>query len=213
MSDYYRKSYYQNPAVAESYDRERFAHRRGIERDKALRSALARALKLIPGVRSILDLPCGTGRLTGFFTERCYKYFGSDIAHEMLSVLTDQQPPGMKTALLRCDGEAIALKENAVDCVAGIRLFQLEIPDDVKLQILKEMRRVSRQWLIIEHMYVGSMRSFGKLRYSIYKWCRRERQLPVMDPAVLAAGWHEYRRVPLKGMKNWVGIYRKDALD
>jgi hypothetical protein len=75
------------------------------------------------------------------------------------------------------------------------------------------MRRVSRQWLIIEHMYVGSMRSFGKLRSSIYKWCGRERQLPVMDPAVLAAGWHEYQRVPLKGMKNWVGIYRKDALD
>jgi len=211
MADYHRKHFYQDKSVAESYHEERFSHRRGVQRDKALRIAMARALEFVPGVRTILDLPCGTGRFTSFFCDRGLRYFGTDIAREMLDVLIgDHSVKNPSLTLIQSDGEMLSFKDNAFDCVVSIRLFQL-IPQSVKVQVLKEMRRVSNQWLIVELMYVRSIREFGKARYLLYKLLGRDDALPVLDQDVLDAGWVEYKRIPLKGMKNWIGIYRKNA--
>jgi SAM-dependent methyltransferase len=209
VTDYPRKYFYQDKAVAESYYGERFTHRRGIQRDRALRKALARALPWVADARTVLDLPCGTGRFTEFLCERELSYFGADVAHEMLEVLAGDHPArNLYSRLIRCDGEFLPFKDNAFDCVISIRLFQL-IPQEAKLAILKEMRRVSRQWLIVERMYARSMRDFGKARYLLCKMLGREDALPVLDQEIVDAGWKEFKRIPLKGMKNWVGIYRK----
>jgi ubiquinone/menaquinone biosynthesis C-methylase UbiE len=211
MQDYCRKHFYRDKSVAESYHEERFTHRRGIERDKALRIAVARALEFLPTIRTVLDLPCGTGRFTSFFCDRGLKYFGADIAREMLDVLVrDHRSKKITPMLVQSDGEMLAFKDNAFDCVVSIRLFQL-IPQEVKVQVLKEMRRVSNQWLIVELMYVRSMREFGKTRYWLHKLLGRDRQFPVLDQDILDAGWVEHKRIPLKRMKNWIGIYRKGA--
>jgi SAM-dependent methyltransferase len=209
VTDYPRKYFYQDKAVAESYYGERFTHRRGMQRDRALRKALARAFQSVPGVRTVLDLPCGTGRFTEFFCERDLAYFGTDIACEMLEVLARDHPArNLQSRLIRCDGEFLPFKDDAFDCVVSIRLFQL-IPPEAKLAILKEMRRVSKQWLIVERMYAQSMRDFGRARYLLCKLLGREHALPVLDHEIVEAGWREFKRIPLKGMKNWVGIYRK----
>lgn len=209
MTDYQRKYFYRDKSVAESYHRERFTHRRGIQRDRALRKAMDRALKWVPEVRSLLDLPCGTGRFTEFFCARDLNYFATDISQEMLDVLLRDHPArNLRSKLIRCDGEFMPFKDNAFDCVVCIRLFQL-IPQAAKADILKEMRRVSNKWLIVECMYPASMRAFGKTRYFLYKLLGREAAMPVLDQEITDAGWEEFKRIPLKGMKNWVGIYRK----
>jgi len=211
MADYPKKHFYRNPSVAESYHQERFSHRRGMQRDKALRVALARALDAVRGIRTVLDLPCGTGRFTEFFCERGLRYVGADISREMLEVLVHDhgaQNPGIRLA--QSDGEMLSFKDNSFDGVVSIRLFQL-IPREAKIQVLKEMRRVSSRWLIVELMYVRSMREFGKGKYFLYKLLGREKALPVLDQDILDAGWVEHKRIPLKGMKNWIGIYRKTA--
>ena len=94
--------------------------------------------------------------------------------------------------------------------VVSIRLFQL-ILQAVKVHVLKELGRVSIRWLVVELMYVPSMREFGKVTYLLYKLLGRDDAFPVLDQDVLDAGWVEYKRIPLRGMKNWIGIYRKDA--
>jgi len=209
MADYERKHFYKDKAVAESYHEQRFSHRRGMARDKALRIALARALALVPSLRTVLDLPCGTGRFTSFLCDCGLRYFGADVALEMLEVLV-RDHAAMALTLIQCEGEALPFIDNAFDCVLSIRLFQL-IPRTAKIQVLKEMRRVSNQWLIVELMYVRSMREFGRIKYFLYKLFGKESALPVLDQNVLDAGWVEYKRIPLKGMKNWIGIYRKSA--
>ncbi len=209
MTDYPRKQFYQSKAVAESYHGERFTHRRGIQRDKALRKALARALQCTPEVRTVLDLPCGAGRFTEFFCERSLAYFGTDVAHEMMEVLRRDHPArNLQSKLIQSDGEFLPFKDNAFDCVVSIRLFQL-IPKEAKTAILKEMWRVSRKWLIVERMYAQSMRDFGRARYLLCKLLGREDELPVLDREIVGAGWKEFKRIPLRGMKNWVGIYQK----
>lgn len=209
MSEYQRKYFYQDRQVAESYHGERFTHRRGIQRDRALRKAMHRALQCVPDARTLLDVPCGTGRFTEFLCSRSKNYFGADISQEMLAVLArDNAERIPRSKLIRCDGEFMPFKENAFDCVISIRLFQL-IPQPAKLDILKEMRRVSNKWLIVECMYPPSMRAFGKVRYLLYKLLRLDKAMPVLDQDIVDAGWKEFKRIPLKGMKNWVGIYRK----
>ena len=44
----------------------------------------ARRLPPTTGVRTILDLPCGTGRFTGALAREGYELVGSDISLEML---------------------------------------------------------------------------------------------------------------------------------
>ena len=212
LSDYARKHFYQNKAVAESYHAERFTHRRGIQRDKALRKALTRALEWIPDARTVLDLPSGTGRFTEFFCAHERSYFGTDVSHEMLDVLRRDHPArNLQSKLIQGDGEFLPFKDNAFDCVVSIRLFQL-IPKEAKTAILKEMWRVSRKWLIVERMYARSMRDFGRARYLLYKMLGRESELPALDREIVDAGWKEFKKIPLRGMKNWVGIYRKSDL-
>lgn len=209
MIDYPRKHFYKDKAVADSYYRERFTHKRGIRRDRALRAALDRALRWIPDVRSVLDLPSGTGRFTEFLCERGLDYFGTDVSHEMLEVLARDNPArNLQSRLIQCDGESLPFKDNSFDCVVTIRLFQL-IPSEAKIAILKEMLRVSKKWLVVERMYPQSMRDFGKVRYFLYKALGREDAFPILDQEIVDVGWKEFRRIPLRGMKNWIGIYRK----
>jgi hypothetical protein len=33
----------------------------------------------------------------------------------------------------------------------------------------------------------------------------------MLDQQIVEAGWKEFKRIPLKGIKSWVGIYRKSA--
>lgn len=54
---------------------------------EATKLALDTALNGISGMRTILDMPCGTGRYTSFSYEKGYLYFGADISVEMVKVM------------------------------------------------------------------------------------------------------------------------------
>ncbi len=67
MHTYRKKLGYQDKNVAESYFEKRFAHPKGRKENEETSLALERALNSIPGVKTILDMPCGSGRFTDFF--------------------------------------------------------------------------------------------------------------------------------------------------
>ena len=46
--------------------------------------AIQKALALAEGVKTIVDLPCGTGRFTGHLASAGYQVVGSDISIEMM---------------------------------------------------------------------------------------------------------------------------------
>ncbi len=65
----------------------RFSHPKGRREDKATKLASGTALNGISGMRTILDMPCGTGRYTSFSYEKGYLYFGADMSVEMMKVM------------------------------------------------------------------------------------------------------------------------------
>ncbi|MFQ5849120.1 MAG: class I SAM-dependent methyltransferase [Candidatus Binatia bacterium] len=209
MPSYPKKFSYQNKATAESYFDKRFSSPEGRRKNEATRAALVRALEWIPATGKILDIPCGTGRFTQFFYERGYLYFGADISMEMLDVLVgEQKAPGKMVPVVRCDGEQLPFKDNVFDCVVCIRFLNL-IPGTVRENILREMRRVSREWLIVQSHHLKSIGPFILLKVFIRKLIGGDVSKYQLHGEILSTGWREMTKVRIRHTRHCVGIYQK----
>src|SRR5882672_1216412 len=80
----YKRDFYRSSQVAEDYDFHRFSTPERQKRNARKWAAIRKALSLTTGVRTILDLPCGTGRFTGALAREGFEIVGSDISLEML---------------------------------------------------------------------------------------------------------------------------------
>src|SRR5690349_854266 len=61
----YKKQFYQSADVAADYDEHRFRTPKRQRRNARKWNAIQKALALTTGVKTVVDLPCGTGRFTG----------------------------------------------------------------------------------------------------------------------------------------------------
>jgi 2-polyprenyl-3-methyl-5-hydroxy-6-metoxy-1,4-benzoquinol methylase len=84
----YRNPYerYKDTFVAESYDADRFAGIPGSIFDRLEKGRILDAFSDVPKEATILDAPCGTGRLAEALLEAGYRVFGVDISPAMLQV-------------------------------------------------------------------------------------------------------------------------------
>src|SRR6185295_8925734 len=88
----YKRDFYRSSQVAEDYDFHRFSTPERQKRNARKWAAIQKALSLTTGVRTILDLPCGTGRFTGALARSGYEVIGSDISMEMLGKASSASP-------------------------------------------------------------------------------------------------------------------------
>lgn len=89
-------------------------------------------------VGTLLDIGCGTGRVTQVLAQRANRTIGLDIAQGMLSYAA-QRYPGI--CWLAGDAEALPLQSNSVDCVfSSMALQWCEEPG----RVLQELQRVLR---------------------------------------------------------------------
>ncbi len=79
-------NHYKDVAVAERYDQERFSGLPGRVFNALERRALRRAFASTPRTLTVMDLPCGTGRLAATLLEEGFKVVGVDISAAMLAV-------------------------------------------------------------------------------------------------------------------------------
>lgn len=209
MENYPRKSLYRDKAVAKSYFEKRFSSRKGKREDAETGSALERALDWIPTKGRVLDLPCGSGRFTRRFSEKGYVYFGADISMEMMEVLIREKKGQAKgPPLIQCDVEHLPFRDGTFDCVACIRFLNL-VPFSVRERILKEMRRVSKGWLIVQSHRLRpigplvSLKVFAKRLFGadVAKYRFRE--------GIIQAGWKEEKRIRIRHKRQYIGIYQR----
>lgn len=106
--------------------------------------AIQKALNKCEGVRVLLDMPCGTGKLTGMLAERYDSYVGADISREMMQEIKVNKEP---ITLIQVDGTAIPFKKNSFDAVVSLRLIH-RLPSDVKRDVLGEFCGVSKKYII-----------------------------------------------------------------
>ncbi len=134
---------YKDAAAAEVYD---------VRREQGWRSRKLKALELgavrkvatgLPKEYKAMELPCGTGRSFLPLIEHFSSVTGVDVADEMLDVARGRYADCPGATFLQADGTALPFEDNQFDSSFSVRLFG-HTPPDVRVAILKEMARVTR---------------------------------------------------------------------
>ncbi len=172
----YKRDFYRSESVADDYDFHRFSSPERQKRNARKWAAIRKALAATTGVRTILDLPCGTGRFTGALAREGYEIVGSDISLEMLQkAARTPQAPGAdgKQPVIRgyvqANAEALPLLGDSLDCVVCIR-FMMHVDPATRVRMLREFARVSRRWVIVDYRHKYTLRyvathTVGKLGF------------------------------------------------
>jgi len=170
----YKREFYRSAQVAEDYDFHRFSTPERQKRNARKWAAIQKALSSATGVRTILDLPCGTGRFTGALARDGYEMVGSDISLEMLqkaaSIDTGTTSAGKPTEVrgyVQANAEHLPLRGDSLDCVVCIR-FMMHVDPATRVRMLREFHRVSRRWVVVDYRHKYTFRyvlshTFGKL--------------------------------------------------
>jgi SAM-dependent methyltransferase len=135
-----RPNPFADPAVAAGYQAWYWTTGRGAARLE--RDLLGWVLARFPEAHAVLEVGCGTGEFTRWFTSRGYRTVGVDLSHPMLSEARRLGPPDC----VRGDAGALPFADQTFDLVAFITTLEfLEAP----ALALTEAVRVGRQGLVL----------------------------------------------------------------
>ena len=163
MKDTYKaKTAYQYDSVARKYDQVRFANLKGRLTNALEKRAVLRALQSVPLGSKVLDVPCGTGRVTEWLLEQGYTVDGLDISKEMkerarIKLNKYSALRGLHTG----DAARMQFSDNSFDCVVSVRLLG-HVPSPERLKILREFRRVSNKWVIVTYYHKYCLQGYRR---------------------------------------------------
>jgi len=166
-----KKRHYQSDSVASKYDDIRFtklSHRlRNRRKLDAVQKAIATARDLGWEMKSVLDIPCGTGRMFPLFLNNKITFTGADLSGEMMKVAKKRfGQSGLMQGMVRCDAENLPFKTKSIDSVVSIR-FMFHIPESIRHNILREMTRISKSCLIIDYRHCYTLKYWIKKSLNI----------------------------------------------
>lgn len=199
--DYERKKlHYQKEEVAETYDEIRWSspsRRRSNKRKlRAINRAISAAAALGSPILKALDIPCGTGRIFHLLSSRGILVTGADLSNEMMRVASGKSEGSpFIQGYIQCDAESMPFPDNYFDAIFSIR-FLFHLPTEARRRALKEMARVSRQWVIVDYrhrytikyllkrlqLWLGlSTKKYERLRLSDIREDFREAELKIVS--------------------------------
>ena len=154
---YPAKTAYQSEGAAETYDRIRFDSFKGKLADKREKEIIGKFLKVLPEGSLVLDLACGTGRITEFLLSKGYKVCGVDISKEMLKVARERVgSSGKLVNFYQAEAESLPFEGRIFDSATCIKLFG-HIPPETRIKILQELKRVTKGPFVVAYYIAGPM--------------------------------------------------------
>ena len=162
---------WQNETVAERYDQRRFSSVFGRAFDSMEKRAIAKLLQFANSkhsINSVLDVPCGTGRISELLVGLNVNLTCADISEQMIDVakarLSKHSNEPQEYAVM--DIYNIDRDDGSYDCITCIRLFQ-HLDSDERARALRELSRVTRKYVVVNVMYgsgyYGFIRRIRKL--------------------------------------------------
>lgn len=148
--DYSARHHYQQADVHQVYDQRRFTSLWGKGVDRLEKRALRGAMRGLPPDALVLELACGTGRMTEAAVAMGYRVLGLDISFGMLRNAQRKVGQSAKVVgLVRSQAESLPVPDGAVDAVMTYRfLHHLGASD--RQRVYREMRRVSRRYAVLQ---------------------------------------------------------------
>lgn len=171
---------------------------------------LGRLLSSQPRSRTLLELPCGGGRLSSAMAKFTDLLIEADIA--IGQVQYGQQHSQMETAQIWMTASAlhIPFRDAVVDGVVCIRLcHHLHKPEE-REQLVVELLRVARRFVIVTFFDYNSMKNIiRRVRQSIHR--KRSKYTMTVDEVDNIARRHNARLVTYP-MLSWIGSGHRYAL-
>ncbi|APV43497.1 demethylmenaquinone methyltransferase / 2-methoxy-6-polyprenyl-1,4-benzoquinol methylase [Dehalogenimonas formicexedens] len=106
-----------------------------------------------PRGSKIIDVATGTGDQAAEFARRRYSVTGVDLSGAMLERARHRIKPGLKLEFTQANAACLPFGDNSFDG-SSISLALHDMPREIEVQVLKEMRRVTRgrgEILIVEY--------------------------------------------------------------
>lgn len=207
---------YHDPGKARDYDHDRFGGEPNKQqRDRNTIRAILTTLKRLDGVSSVLDLPCGTGRLSKLLIDKSYDYTGVDQAEAMLDVAREKCVDEPKARFVAADARDLQFDDDSFDCVVCVRFLNLIESFDERVPMLREMRRVSRRYLLVESRYLRELAWWRPLMLWKPKAALRLGEDKAFWADMDASGWrldflHHYRSRGLLSTTRIIAVFTKD---
>lgn len=126
--------------------------------DKRERALLTRYFADIGHVGSILDLPCGHGRLSDFLRKRCDRLVEADWSYTMVS-LNERDHGRDGRSYFRASALEIPLPDKSVDVVVSFRLSHHLETAELRERHLRELFRVARKAVIVTWFSATSLKN------------------------------------------------------
>jgi len=145
--DFPAKTAYLDPQSAANYDSYRRSTRLRRRLENMELDAIQWAIKKLPKSYRVLDVPCGTGRLLQPLIRHFAFVQGVDLSSEMLNIARSRYAGVQNVAFCKADATALPFQDDEFDCVSSVRFFG-HTPPDVRLGVLREMRRVTRYHVV-----------------------------------------------------------------
>jgi len=139
----------QDEAQAEQYAA-RFERGSRARIDRREQRAVRKIFSELPDCRSVLDVPCGAGRFVKTLAEGGRHVWGADSAREILTHAQKRAARlGIRAGFIHGDASRLPFGPDAVDAVFCNRLLHHILKPEERSVILRELRRVSRRYVVI----------------------------------------------------------------
>jgi SAM-dependent methyltransferase len=129
---------------------------------------LRKALVMAGQPKSVLDLPCGTGRFWPLLAEQPERtIYAADNSQAMIDVGLQSRPPAVTARIAKtfqCSAFATGLPDNFVDCLISIRLLHHIDQGEDRVRMLKEFARVSADTVIVTLWVDGNYKAWRRKR-------------------------------------------------
>ena len=123
-----------------------------------------KALAMAGRPRSVLDLPCGTGRFWSMLAEeKDRRIYVADNSQSMIDAGLELRPRDVVARIEKsfcCSAFATGLPDNFVDCVFSIRLLHHIEKSEDRIAMLKEFARISSGTVIVSLWVDGNFRAW-----------------------------------------------------
>ena len=132
------------------------------------RQIVRNALKLAGNPKTVLDMPCGTGRFWGVLTEQADRVIiAADNSQDMINTGLKLREPEFVNRInktFQASAFDIPLEANSVECVLCIRLIHHMGDTDTRIKLLQELNRVSSSSVIISLWVDGNFQAWKRKR-------------------------------------------------
>jgi ubiquinone/menaquinone biosynthesis C-methylase UbiE len=131
---------------------EAYKHRKK-SKDRAELHLVQKALPYLPEGGTVLDAPCGNGRMTALLAEAGFQATGVDLSEGTLAISQEEvMKRGLKATFEKRDLEALDYQDSHFDGTLCFRFFHHLPTDEIRDRVIGELCRVTRKTVLISYM-------------------------------------------------------------